>query len=97
VTFNAFNQYAGMAVGEHLGYLFTALWSILVGAAMLQTSRFRPWLAWIGIAASLGILSGVLEPIGVPLVGMINAMAYILWAGWLVITGLFLLRVKVKE
>src|SRR5918997_217827 len=27
VVFQAFNQYAGVAVGEHLGYLFTGLWT----------------------------------------------------------------------
>src|SRR5688572_4045441 len=29
VTFEAFNQYAGVAVGENLGYLFTALWTVM--------------------------------------------------------------------
>ena len=30
VVFQAFHQYLGVAVGEHLGYLFTALWTALV-------------------------------------------------------------------
>jgi hypothetical protein len=29
VVFEAFNRYAGVAVGEHLGYLFTGLWTAL--------------------------------------------------------------------
>jgi hypothetical protein len=36
LTFQVFNQYAGVAVGEHLGYLFTALWAIFLGLAMLK-------------------------------------------------------------
>lgn len=35
LLFQSFNRYLGMAVGEHLGYLFTGTWSILVGAAIM--------------------------------------------------------------
>lgn len=92
VTFTAFNQYAGVGVGEHLGYVFTSLWSILIGAAMLDSINFSKWLGWMGIISAVGILVGVLEPAGVPLVGLINAMSYIVWAIWLVIVGVYLLR-----
>src|SRR4051794_20338257 len=36
VVFQSFNRYLGVAVGEHLGYLFTGAWSILAGIAMIQ-------------------------------------------------------------
>jgi hypothetical protein len=96
VTFNAFNQYAGVGVGEHLGYLFTSLWSILISVAMLKSVDFRKWIGWLGIISAAGILVGVLEPAGVPLVGLINAMAYIVWAIWAVIVGVHLLTMKRK-
>ncbi len=92
VTFTAFNQYAGVGLGEHLGYVFTSLWSLLLGMAMLSSTRFRKWLGWMGILSAAGILVGVLEPAGVPLVGLFNAMSYIVWAFWLVIVGVYLLR-----
>jgi hypothetical protein len=94
VTFTAFNQYAGVGVGEHLGYLFTSLWSILIGVAMLKSVNFGKWLGWLGIISAAGILVGVLEPAGVPLVGLVNAMSYIVWAIWLVIVGVRLLAWK---
>lgn len=90
-TFQAFNQYAGAGVGEHLGYWFTALWTVLIGLAMLQSGRFPRWLGWIGALAALGIFSGVLEPAGLAWAGAINAVAYIAWAIWLLLTGVFLL------
>src|SRR5215213_9964084 len=34
VVFQAFNQYAGVGVGENLGYLFTGLWTMLVALSM---------------------------------------------------------------
>lgn len=94
VTFTAFNQYAGIGIGEHLGYLFTSAWSILIGVAMLKSARFRAWLGWLGIISAAGILLGVLEPAGVPLVGLVNAISYIVWAIWLVIVGAQLLSSK---
>jgi len=94
VTFSAFNQYAGVGIGEHLGYLFTALWTIFIGIAVMKSPHFRGWLGWVGIASAVGILLGLLEPIGVPLAGMVNAFAYIAWAVWMVIVGIFVLRLK---
>ena len=94
VTFTAFNQYAGVGIGEHLGYLFTALWSILIALAMPKSKYFNSWLGWTGVVIALGILLGALEPAGVPLVGLINAIAYSLWAVWIVILGVRLLAQK---
>ena len=94
VTFSAFNQYAGVGVGEHLGYLFTALWTILVALAMPKSRHFSSWLGWMGGVLAIGILLGTLEPAGVPLVGLINVIAYSLWAVWLVILGVRLLIKK---
>jgi hypothetical protein len=92
VTFNAFNQYAGLGVGEHLGYLFTSLWTILIAMAMPKSKIFSAWQGWLGIALALGILLGTLEPAGVPFVGAVNAIAYSLWALWLVLVGVTLIK-----
>jgi len=96
VTFIAFNQYAGVGIGEHLGYIFTTLWTILISLAMPKSKYFSSWLGWMGIALALGILLGALEPAGVPFVGLVNAIAYSLWAIWIVILGIRLLSVKEK-
>ena len=94
VTFTSFNQYAGVGVGEHLGFLLTALWTLLICLAMPQSKVFSSWLGWTGGLLAVGILLGLLEPVGVPFVGLVNAIAYSLWAFWLVILGLRLLKVK---
>ena len=83
-----------MGVGEHLGYLFTALWSILISLAMPKSKIFSAWLGWMGILSALGILVGVLEPAGVPFVGLVNAIAYIVWALWVILLGIRLLAHK---
>jgi uncharacterized protein DUF4386 len=96
VTFQAFNRYAGVAVGENLGYLFTALWTALVAHAMLRSPLFKPWLGWVGIVAALGILIGTLEPAGFEPAGNIVTFAYILWSLWLIVAGTFLLRASAR-
>lgn len=94
VVFQAFNQYAGAGIGEHLGYLFTSVWTLFVGIAMLKSPVFRAWLGWLGILAAIGIFVGVFEPVGFAAAGAINATAYIVWAVWLIVVGVFALRAK---
>lgn len=90
-VFEAFHRYAGMAVGEHLGYLSTSVWTFLVALLMLGSPQLGRWLGLSGMALALGVASGLLEPAGVPFVGAINAISYLAWAAWLVVVGVVLL------
>jgi hypothetical protein len=92
VVFQAFNHYAGMGVGENLGYLFTGLWTALVALAMFGSPLlFRRWLAILGVVSAAGIVVGMLEPAGFEAAANIVVVAYILWSVWLALTGIFLL------
>jgi hypothetical protein len=91
VVFNAFHQYIGVAVGEHLGYLFTGAWTILVSVMMFSSAIFHPLIGVLGILSAVGVLVGLLEPAGWKPAGMINAMSYILWSIWLVVSGIALI------
>ncbi len=95
VVFEAFNRYAGAAVGEHLGYLFTALWTVLVALAMFGSALpFRRWLSLLGMVSAVGILVGTLEPTGFEVAANIVVVGYILWSIWLALTGIFLLLTR---
>ena len=94
VVFEAFNRYAGMAIGEHLGFLCTGIWTFLIAAALSKTRFIRPWLAVLGMVLALGVVLGVFEAIGWEFAGPVNAISYLLWAVWLVIVGVQLLRRK---
>ncbi len=91
VTFTAFHRYIGVAVGEHLGYLFTSAWSLLLAAAILQTGIVSPLLGWLGILPALGVLAGVFEETGFRAAGAVNAISYILWSLWLITLGIALM------
>lgn len=89
--FDGANHYLGMGVGEHLGYFFTGLWTVLIAALLYRSNRL---LAVAGLVIAVGVVSGMLEPFGVPMTGAINAISYTLWALWTLILGIVLLRGK---
>lgn len=91
VVFQAFHRYAGVAIGEHLGYLFTSTWTILLCIALIQTDLVNPLLGWLGIVPAIGVLFGVFEETGLKAAGAINAISYILWSVWLIALGVALL------
>lgn len=97
VMFQSVNRYLGVAVGEHLGYLFTGLWTVLFGAAAIEASLVAPWLAIIGIVvgAVLVLCSlefvGPFEEKGWTLAAKTTPIAYVVWSVWLIAMGMALL------
>lgn len=97
IVFQSFNRYLGVAVGEHLGYLFTGAWSILAGVAMTQSTAVPVWLGTVGIVVG-GVLAlcslefvGPFESKGFRLAAALTPVTYIVWSLWLVMVGVFLL------
>ena len=86
VVFQAFNRYLGVAVGEHLGYAFTGIWSILAGVALLGSTAVAGWLGVIGVVigplfllCSLEFVGRAEEP-GWKLAGALTPITYIAWS-----------------
>lgn len=92
VTFEAFHLYAGAGVGEHLGYLFTGSWTLILSVLMLGLAAFPRWLGWLGIVSAIGIVTGMLEIAGLEMAGTINALSYVLWSLWMIATGISIWR-----
>ncbi|MDF2733826.1 MAG: hypothetical protein K0S97_449 [Chloroflexota bacterium] len=97
VTFATLHRLLGVGIGEHLGYLLTGLWTLLVAASVLSTSVLPGWLGLIGIPVGVALLIGTLEFVGPneergwPLAGTIVPIAYIAWSLWLIALGVGLL------
>jgi hypothetical protein len=97
VVFATLHRLLGVGVGEHLGYLFTGLWTLLVAASILSTAVLPVWLGIIGIAIGTALLVGTLEFVGPnerdgwALAGTIVPIAYVAWSVWLIALGVFLL------
>lgn len=97
VVFAVLHRYLGVGIGEHLGYLATGLWTILVGVAILQGTILPGWTAIAGLVIGVALLIGTLEFVGPnerdgwPLAGTIIPIAYIAWSIWLIVLGLLLI------
>ena len=91
VVFQAFHRFAGMALGEHLGYLCTSVWTALIALALTQSSQFNSWLGWVGFIPAIGIFVGLFEEAGFKAAASINAISYILWSIWLIVVGVVFL------
>jgi hypothetical protein len=53
-----------VAVGEHLGYLFTGRWTALAGVALLQSDLLPPVFGIIGLVLAPLFVLGSLEFVG---------------------------------
>jgi len=97
VVFQSFNRYLGVAVGEHLGYLLTGAWTVLVGAASLQSGLLPVWMGIAGIAIGAVLAATSLEFVGPferdgwKVAGAVVPIAYIAWSLWLAAIGAFIL------
>ena len=91
VTFESAHRFLGMAIGEHLGYVFTSVWSILIALALAGSGLVPGVLALAGLVPTAAILAGLLEPAGWRPAGAINAIGYLVWSVWLVALGVALL------
>ena len=97
VVFATLHRLLGVGVGEHLGYLLTGLWTLLVAASIGSTAVVPGWLGLVGVPIGVALLIGTLEFVGPneergwPLAGTIVPIAYIAWSVWLIALGVFLL------
>jgi uncharacterized protein DUF4386 len=89
----------GVGIGEHLGYLFTGLWTLALSAMILAgTDGTVPTaLAIPGALAGLALVVGSLEfvgpnePRGWTFAEKLVPVAYSVWSIWLVVLGIALI------
>jgi hypothetical protein len=100
VIFQTLNRYLGVAVGEHLGYMLTGLWTALVGVAVIQSDLLHAAFGVIGLVLAPLFLLGSAEFVGSneeegwTFAGMLVPIAYIGWSLWLLALGIALLVVS---
>jgi len=93
VVFATLHRLLGVGIGEHLGYLLTGVWTLLVAGSILSTAVLPGWLGLIGIPIGIALLIGTFEFVGPneehgwALAGTIVPIAYIAWSIWLIALG----------
>lgn len=97
IMFQAFHQFGGVLLGEHLGQLGTIIWTCVV-IYVLYSERLIPRsLAWFGYLASgiyLFAQSELLATVipGFPVVEIAGFIGSTCWLVWLISTGVHFLR-----
>lgn len=97
VAFQVVHQYGGVVMGEHLGQAFTILWMALVSAAMFKSNLFKPWLGWLGLAASAVYILAQTELLATVIPNMVvvdiaGLAGSLLWLAWMMVLGIFLIK-----
>jgi hypothetical protein len=102
LVFQSLNRYLGVAVGEHLGYLFTGLWTAALSLAFIFASP-ATHAGWHPAFGVIGFILGMLlalcslefvgksEPQGWKFAEIVTPFAYIAWSLWLVAIGVAML------
>ena len=94
VIFAALHRLLGVGIGEHLGYLLTGMWTVLVAVSIVSTTAVAAWLGWLGLPIGGALLIGSLEFVGPneragwSVAGQIVPIAYIAWSLWLIALGI---------
>jgi hypothetical protein len=86
LLYETLNRYAGMTVGEHLGFLAMGCWTILLTVLLLRSRVVKRWFAILGLPIGAGLLVSTLEQFGgssAELYGTINFGANTAWSIWL--------------
>ena len=82
-AFTTASDILGTAVGETLGYLLTATWTLLVILALGRRYAGR-WFQVLGAVSAVLVLVGVVSPLGLPVIDTANFFGYVLWSVWLI-------------
>jgi hypothetical protein len=94
IVFDAAHRYLGVAVGEHLGYLLTGAWTIIVGLAIIASPGSLAVLGIAGVVLGLLLMAGSLEFVGRPgergwpFAEKLVPIAYLGWSIWLLALGI---------
>jgi hypothetical protein len=89
-AFTTASDILGTAIGETLGYLLTATWTVLVIVALGRRFAGR-WFQGLGAVSAALVLAGVLSPLGLPVVDAANFIGYVLWSVWLIAFAIVIL------
>lgn len=93
VVFDTLNQYAGVAIGEHLGQLTTAAWTACAALLVRDTAPFRPIDTVLGLVVTAGLSVGLLDgfatvvEVSAGALSFVTPASYVAWMLWLLVLG----------
>jgi len=102
VAFKTLHQFAGVLLGEHLGQLFTIIWTIMISAVLLKLKLVSKWVSWLGFISSFIYLLAQAELLstvipGFPVWNLAGFIGSTLWLIWLIIIGVKFLKIDINK
>jgi len=96
-SFQTIHQFGGVSLGEHIGQLFTIIWTVMISYAFIKLKIFSKWVSWFGIITSAIYLVAQADLFatvipGFPVWDMAGFIGSTLWLIWLLIVGIKFLR-----
>lgn len=98
-SFQTIHQFGGVLLGEHLGQLFTIVWTFMISYAFFKLHLFKRWISWLGILSAVIYFGAQAELIatvipGFPVWKMAGFAGSTLWLIWLTIVGVNFLNTE---
>ncbi|MBC7886747.1 MAG: DUF4386 domain-containing protein [Ferruginibacter sp.] len=99
LSFQIIHQFGGVLLGEHIGQLFTIVWTFMISYSFLKLKLFPGWVSWLGIVSSVIYLLAQTELFasvipGFPVWEMAGLIGSTLWLAWLIIVGIMFIKMK---
>jgi hypothetical protein len=101
-TFILIHQFGGVLLGEHIGQLFTIIWTVMISISFLKTGLFARWKSWFGIGGALIYLSAQAELFNTVVPGILvweeaGFIGSTLWLIWLLLIGFSFVSIRVRS
>ncbi|MGK4567998.1 DUF4386 domain-containing protein [Flavobacterium sp. 3HN19-14] len=92
IAFQVVHQYGGVVLGEHLGQLFTIIWTVMMTIAFDRMKFVPKWVTYLGYISSAIYLMAQAELFatvipGFPVWGLAGFIGSTLWLVWLMVIG----------
>ena len=98
LIFDTIHRFGGVAIGEHLGQLATAVWTVLEARALAGAGWIPRWQFGLALVAALLITLGLSEgfatviPFDPGFLAFLTPAGFIVLSIWMIVTGITLLR-----
>lgn len=97
LSFQTIHQFGGVLLGEHLGQLFTIVWTVMISYGFIKLKIFPKWVSWLGITASVIYLVAQADLFatvipGFPVWEMAGLIGSTLWLLWLLVIGILFVK-----
>ena len=99
MSFKTIHQYGGVLLGEHLGQLFTIIWTVLISVVFDKLKVVPKWVTWLAYITSFIYLLSQAELLntvmpGLPVWDLAGFIGSTLWLVWLMIIAMRFLLMK---